>query len=99
MSTEVTREGLLASVHQLQSGDVLIIRTTKRVLSAQEADEITQIVEGRLHGLGIRVLVHGPDFDISAWRPAKAAECPVSAPDGAGVVREAPDPETGGEAP
>ena len=76
MSATVPREQLLASVHQLQPGDVLLVQVKGGPLSARVGHELRQRIRELIPG--IPVLVYGEDLDISAWRPVDPS---LSGPD------------------
>jgi hypothetical protein len=68
----LTREQLLASVHVLEPGDLLVLRVTRPGLTAEEAEGWRRLAEARVAGIGVRVLVLAPDIVPEAWRAGRA---------------------------
>lgn len=67
--TTVTREQLLASVHALEPGDVLLLRLPAGT-SAQHGNEVQRTVQERLHGTGAVALVLTGDIGVEVYRAA-----------------------------
>jgi hypothetical protein len=68
--TEITREQLLASVHVLKPGDVLVLRFPDRT-PADRMHEAGERVRARLEPLGVKVLVMTRDITVEVVRAEK----------------------------
>ncbi len=67
--TEVTREQLLASVYQLQPGDLLVLRVPKTT----RVDQLYELEEYiRRHVGEVRVLVVREDIEVEAYHQQPA---------------------------
>lgn len=70
----MTRDQLLASVHELRPGDLLVLRLPSPTVTMQEVQRAQQIVDERLQGSGVRVLVVSRDIEVKHYRRVESDE-------------------------
>jgi hypothetical protein len=70
--TPVTREQLLASVHELHAGDLLVVRVQRTDVTQQQVANLAAgLAENKPDG--VRILVFGADVAIEVVRPGDKA--------------------------
>ena len=72
MSTPVTRDQLLASVHELRPGDLLVLRLPEQT-PADRLDAIRRLVGAELGDSGVRVLVMHEHIPLEHYRQTDEA--------------------------
>jgi hypothetical protein len=69
----VSRDDLLASVHELRPGDLLFVRLNHASVTPKMVDKLMELIRAKVPA-GVEVLVGDSDVTLEHYRPAPEPE-------------------------